>query len=160
MGAAPDVPDDWVVLRSRLIDQMVCADVAESPVIGPVQMRQSDVPDMLALTSATEPGPFLQNTIRMGKYIGVRGPDGRLMAMAGQRLSLDGFVEISAVCTDPEFRGRGLARALVASLAREIFGQGRIPFLHVKTENAARFVYEKVGFAIRRRIHFTVVSPR
>lgn len=159
-SAVPDVPDDWVVLRSRLIDQMVCANVMESPGIDAVQMRQSDVADMLALTSVTEPGPFLPNTILMGRYIGVRSPDGRLMAMAGQRLSLDGFVEISAVCTDPDFRCRGLARALVVSLAQEIFNQGRIPFLHVKTENTARIVYEKVGFAIRRAIYLTVIAPR
>jgi ribosomal protein S18 acetylase RimI-like enzyme len=156
----PDVPDDWQILRSRLIDQMVCTNIVKCA--GPVasQLEQCDVADMLALTSATEPGPFLPNTVRMGKYIGVRSPDGRLMAMAGQRLSLDGFVEISAVCTDPDFRGKGLARALVVSLAQEIFGQGRIPFLHVKTENTARIVYEKVGFAIRRAIQFTVITPR
>jgi predicted GNAT family acetyltransferase len=159
-SAAPDVPDEWFVLRSRLIDQMVCGDVVESAAIDAVQLRQSDVPDMLALTSVTEPGPFLPDTIRMGRYIGVRSPDGRLMAMAGLRLSLEGFVEISAVCTDPEFRGRGLSRALVVSLAREIFGQGRIPFLHVKTENMARIVYEKVGFAIRRAVYLTVITPR
>jgi len=159
-NAAPDVPDDWQTLRSRSIDQMVCSDVTGSSGIASQQLRPCDVPDMLALTAATEPGPYLPNTIRMGKYIGIRSLEGRLMAMAGQRLALDGFVEISAVCTDPDFRGRGLARALVVSLAREIFRQGRIPFLHVKTENTAKAVYEKIGFEIRRAIQFTVIAPR
>ena len=66
---------------------------------------------MLALAAATEPGPFLPETIRMGRYFGTRSRDGRLMAMAGERLRLNGFTEISAVCTHPDFRGQGHARA-------------------------------------------------
>ena len=115
---------------------------------------------MLALAQATEPGPFLPNTIRMGRYLGIREDDGRLAAMAGQRLNLDGFHEVSAVCTWPEFRGRGYAKILIETLAAEIFAEGSTPILHVKTENAAKSLYEKLGFRVRRAVWFTVIAPR
>jgi len=113
---------------------------------------------MLALTALTEPGPFAARTHRMGKYIGLRNPDGRLMAMAGQRMSLADFTEISAVCCDPEFRGKGYARALIVTLMREVFAAGKIPILHVKNENGAKVLYEKIGFRVRREIQFTVIA--
>jgi predicted GNAT family acetyltransferase len=114
---------------------------------------------MIALTAATEPGPFLSETIRMGRYYGIRSDDGRLVAMAGERLKLAGFQEISAVCTLPEFRGRGLARQLVVFLVAQIVREGRVPILHVKGENNnAKRLYEKLGFRVRRALQLTVIS--
>src|SRR5262245_23008055 len=112
---------------------------------------------MLALTAATEPGPFLAETIQMGRYCGIRSNDGRLIAMAGERLKLEGFTEISAICTAPEFRGRGFARTLVAYLVDQTLNEGKMPFLHVKAENGAKILYQKLGFRVRRTIQLTVV---
>jgi predicted GNAT family acetyltransferase len=156
---ALDVPSDWTVVRTRQIDQMVCTEPARSSSIPVVRLGHADVPDMLKLTAATEPGPFLPETIRMGRYFGIRSEDGRLVAMAGERLTLDGFTEISAVCTDPAFRGRGYSKALIVPLVNEMLSQNRVPFLHVKTENTAKAVYERIGFRVRRAIHVTVISP-
>ena len=114
---------------------------------------------MLALTAATEPGPFLAETIQMGRYFGIRSNDGRLIAMAGERLKLDGFTEISAVCTAPEFRGRGFARTLVAYLVAQTLNEGKMAFLHVKAENGAKILYQKLGFCVRRTIQLIVISP-
>jgi predicted GNAT family acetyltransferase len=112
-----DVPSDWQVMRVMVLDQMTCVKMARPEPAGLlVRLGEADVPEMLALTAATEPGPFLPETIRMGKYYGIRAEDGRLAAMAGQRMQTDAFIEVSAVCTDPAFRGRGYARALVAQV--------------------------------------------
>jgi predicted GNAT family acetyltransferase len=154
----PAIPGDWQVLRDRPIEQMVCTTVPVQIDVQPFALGDADVPDMLALTAATEPGPFGPRTHRMGKYIGLRNEDGRLMAMAGQRLSLAGFTEISAVCTDPAFRGKGYSRALIVTLVREVFAAGKIPFLHVKNENGAKVLYEKIGFRVRREIQLTVIA--
>ncbi len=143
-----DVPGDWQVDRSRWIDQMIC----EASLVSP--------PVAAELTAATEPGPFLPQTIRMGSYFGIRASDGRLVAMAGERLQSTGFAEISAVCTHPEFRGRGYARALVMFLAAQILAAGKTPFLHVKSENGAKVVYQKIGFRLRAAICLTVISFR
>lgn len=153
-------PDDWEVVRSRWIEQMVWVGPTETSSAPALVLGERDAPEMTALAATTEPGPFLDGTIRMGHYIGIRSRDGRLIAMAGERLKPGGFTEISAVCTSPEHRGRGLARALVARMVARILGEGRTPFLHVKSENAAKSLYEKLGFQARRAIQLTVVAPR
>jgi GNAT superfamily N-acetyltransferase/uncharacterized protein YbdZ (MbtH family) len=154
-----EIPAGWQVVRSRWLDQMVCTEAPQLERLSLHRLGPADVPEMLALTAATEPGPFRPETYRMGSYLGVRGSDGTLLAMAGQRLQLDGFTEISAVCTRTEFRGRGLARGLVSMLASSILAENRVPFLHVNSENPARLLYEKVGFHLRRAIRLTVIMP-
>jgi predicted GNAT family acetyltransferase len=158
-----EVPTEWQVARTLLLDQMVCerpvaCEGLAVPAVPLLDLRADDVPDMVALAQATRPGPFAPGTISMGRYRGLRAPDGRLMAMAGERVSLDGFTEISAVCTDPDFRGRGHAQALVADLVAWVFAQGRVPFLHMTTDNPARRIYEKLGFRVRRPMWFTVLG--
>jgi len=155
-----EVPGDWQVDRSRWIDQMICEASVASPPVAPLALGTTDVPEMLELTAATEPGPFLPQTIEMGSYFGIRASDGRLVAMAGERLQSTAFTEISAVCTHPDFRGRGYARALTTFLAAQILAAGKIPFLHVKSENGARVVYQQIGFHLRTAICLTVISLR
>ena len=153
-----DVPGDWHVDRSRWIDQMICEASLKPPHMSPVALGTTDVPEMLALTAATDPGPFLPQTILMGSYFGIRASDGRLVAMAGERLQSTAFAEISAVCTHPEFRGRGYAQALVTFLTAQILAAGKTPFLHVKSENGAKVVYQKIGFRLRAAMYLTVIS--
>ena len=95
----------------------------------------------------------------MGRYCGIRASDGRLVAIAGERLRSTECTEISAVCTHPEFRGRGYARDLTTFLAAQILAAGKTPFLHVKSENGAKVVYQKIGFRLRAEICLTVISP-
>jgi len=155
-----DVPGDWQVDRSRWIDQMICEASLAPPPVAPLPLGTTDVPEMLELTAATEPGPFLPQTIQMGSYFGIRASDGRLAAMAGERLRSTEFAEISAVCTHPEFRGRGYAGELTTFLAAQILAAGKTPFLHVKSENGAKVLYQKIGFHLRAAIRLTVISPR
>ncbi|MBM7366644.1 GNAT family N-acetyltransferase [Gordonia hydrophobica] len=124
----------------------------EVVVLGP-----SDVAEMTALVELTEPGPFLPRTIEMGRYLGIRDDAGRLVAMAGQRLRLPGWVEISAVCTHPDARGRGLARRLVAAVAHETVTGGDTPFLHTTADNPARRLYESMGFVLRSIVDLEIV---
>jgi hypothetical protein len=153
-----DVPGDWLVDRSRWIEQMICEASLAPPRVAPLPLGTTDVPEMLGLTAATEPGPFLPQSIQMGSYFGIRANDGRLVAMAGERLRSTAFAEISAVCTHPEFRGRGYARELTTFLAAQILAAGKTPFLHVKSENGAKVVYQQIGFRLRAAICLTVIS--
>ncbi|MGO3326686.1 GNAT family N-acetyltransferase [Gordonia sp. (in: high G+C Gram-positive bacteria)] len=114
-----------------------------------VRLGSADVPEMTALVELTEPGPFLPRTIEMGVYLGYRDPSsGRLLSMAGQRLQVPGWTEISAVCTHPDARGRGLARRVVSAVAQVIVDAGHAPFLHTTADNSARHLYEKMGFTL------------
>jgi ribosomal protein S18 acetylase RimI-like enzyme len=125
-----------------------------------VPLGQADVPEMLELTARTEPGPFLPRTIELGTYLGIRR-EGRLVAMAGERLHPAGWTEISAVCTDGAWRGQGLATRLILAVGAEIRARGAIPFLHVLATNTAIGLYEKLGFRHRRSLLFAAARvPR
>jgi predicted GNAT family acetyltransferase len=122
-------------------------------VLGP-----ADAGEMLALVELTQPGPFRVRTVELGAYFGVFD-SGELVAMAGERFRLPGFCEISAVCTRPDHRGRGLAAGLTARVAEGIQARGELPFLHHSADNdPARRVYEALGFEFRREISIAVVG--
>lgn len=121
-------------------------------------LTDDDAPAMLALAKLTEPGPFAEQTHRMGRFLGVRD-GGALAAMAGERMRLPGFTEVSAVCTHPAHRGRGLAGRLSAAVAAHIQARGAVPFLHAwATNHAAIRLYQRLGFVIRADIHITVLE--
>ncbi|WP_432542721.1 GNAT family N-acetyltransferase [Kineococcus sp. SYSU DK002] len=122
-----------------------------------VPLGEDDVEDMLDLVARTQPGPFGRRTRLLGTYLGVR-EGGRLLAMAGERLRLGTATEISAVCTDPSARGRGLATTLVRAVAQGIRDRGELPFLHAAAhnENAIR-LYLSLGFSLRRTVEFARV---
>jgi ribosomal protein S18 acetylase RimI-like enzyme len=159
LDAEPQPPPGWAILRTGLMYQMVC----DTPTPGNAkqelrELTKADVPEMLALTKLTEPGPFLPRTIELGAYFGIHDA-GSLVAMAGERLHLTGFTEVSAVCTHPEFRGRGYGHALLSVLISRIVKRGETPVLHVWAKNApAVRLYEKMGFKVRARLHLAVVK--
>jgi predicted GNAT family acetyltransferase len=148
------------VVREAPIVQMIA--LAETPLPPqspePVVLGRSDVPEMLRLAQQTNPGPFGRRTHELGQYIGIC-VDGALAAMAGERMRLDGAVEISAVCVSPEHRGKGYAALLVAWLVRKLREEGATPFLHVFTDNlSAIALYERLGFTTRKTLRLTVLS--
>ena len=121
--------------------------------------ESSDAAEMLALATLTKPGPFFENTHRLGGFIGVR-IDGRLAAMAGERMKPEGFTEVSGVCTHPDFRGRGLGAALSRVVANRILARGETPFLHAWHDNAAAIgLYERLGFRLRAKVNVAVLGP-
>ncbi|MEU1180955.1 GNAT family N-acetyltransferase [Streptomyces sp. NPDC005820] len=119
-----------------------------------VELGPADVPEMLDLVGRTRPGPFWPRTHELGTYLGVRA-DGRLVAMAGERLRPPGWTEISAVCTAPEARGRGHGIRLVGALVARVLARNERPFLHVaETNTAAIALYERLGFDSRKQVTF------
>lgn len=121
-------------------------------------LTDEDAPEMLALAQLTEPGPFLARTHTMGRFVGVR-IQGRLAAMAGERMHFTGATEVSGVCTHPDFRGRGLARRLSSVVAHAIQQRGDQAFLHAWTSNhAAIALYESLGFQTRTQVQVAVLA--
>lgn len=119
-----------------------------------VPLGPADVPEMLELVDLTRPGPFLDRTVELGTYLGIRH-EGRLVAMAGERMRPAGWSEISAVCTHPEHRGRGLAGRLIRAVAAAVRERGDSPFLHAAAENTGALrLYASMGFELRRRPDF------
>jgi predicted GNAT family acetyltransferase len=121
-------------------------------------LGDADAGEMLALATLTEPGPFLARTHAMGRFVGIR-IDGRLAAMAGERMRFPGHVEVSGVCTHPDFRGRGLARRLSAAVTADIQRRGEQPFLHAWTTNTAAIaLYESLGFEVGATVNIAVLK--
>jgi predicted GNAT family acetyltransferase len=141
------------MLATRTLDEGgAAADVHE--------LGDADAAGMLALAQLTQPGPFLARTHTMGRFIGVR-IDGRLAAMAGERMRFPGHIEISGVCSHPDFRGRGLARRLSQIVGARIQARGDRPFLHAWADNrAAIALYESLGFRLRAMVHASVIARR
>jgi len=123
-----------------------------------VPLGEADVPEMLALTQLTKPGPSGRRTREMGDYRGVR-EKGQLIAMAGERLRILGYTEISAVCTHPNHLGRGLATSLITLLMEKIRSRGERAFLHVRPQNKrAVQLYERLGFQTRVLLQYAILS--
>jgi len=121
-------------------------------------LTDADAPEMLALATLTEPGPFLTRTHRMGRFLGIRR-DGRLAAMAGERMRFPGYTEVSGVCTHPDFRGQGLARHLSAAIVAAIQRRGERAFLHAWATNAAAIaLYRGLGFEMRAEVNVAVLG--
>lgn len=163
-GAAVEPPEGWTTVAAADALQMhltepdrLHRDGADPSRVAPAvrDLTDADVPAMLALVAATDPGPFFDRTIEMGRYLGVVD-DGALVAMAGERIHPPGFTEVSAVCTDPAVRGRGLAASLVRAIAAGIGERGETPFLNLRADNPARSLYERLGFTVAREFTFRV----
>ncbi|MBL7259918.1 GNAT family N-acetyltransferase [Paractinoplanes lichenicola] len=155
----PGAPDEGPAVGWELVGggkgvQLTGEDLVAAPDPEVVTLGAVDVPEMLDLVARTKPGPFGPRTLELGGYRGIRH-DGKLVAMAGERVRPPGWAEISAVCTDPAFRGRGLANRLVRAVAAGIQERGERPFLHAagNNDNAIR-LYLAMGFRHRRDINF------
>jgi len=188
-GAAPDtsadaqaalaalVPDDgeiWIVegkpwplppgtreVKRAVLAQMV-AEGAPPPLRegepAIVAIGDGDAPEMTALAAHAKPGPWGPKTHRYGPFFGIRDK-GRLLAMAGQRILVPDMAEVSGVSTWEDCRGRGLARALIGHVMREMVARGEQPFLHSYADNAGAIaLYESLGFRIRREVHVLAIA--
>ena len=150
-ASPPEAPESVVASLAPVV-QMVWRDF---PGAGPadvpmLELDNRDAAEMLALATLTRPGPFRARTHTLGRFLGVR-EGGRLIAMAGERLHLDGYREISAVCTHPGHRGKGLGATLMLAVGARIRADGETPFLHSYADNTVAIaLYHKLGFEVRR----------
>jgi ribosomal protein S18 acetylase RimI-like enzyme len=149
----------WNTVRAFELVQMIGERVTGVGFREAISLGAADVSEMLELVAETEPGPFLNRTVELGDYLGIRC-DGALVAMSGERLRFDGWTEISGVCTMPAHRGHGLASRLVSAITAGIQLRSHRPFLHVLSTNTSAIrLYEELGFRVRRSATVTVMTP-
>jgi ribosomal protein S18 acetylase RimI-like enzyme len=158
-----EFPPVLSILRRALVTQMILHPntlAAGTRTLPPTTrpLSRDDMPAMTTLVELTQPGPFAARTVELGRFLGVF-EGGSLIAMAGERMCLDGFVEISGVCTHPNHRGKSLSAALIATLVRAAFDRAETPFLHAYADNTpALAVYRRLGFVVRATLHLAIVG--
>lgn len=151
----------WSVVAGAPLVQMAWRDgslnkidFAQFPIIA---LGAADSAEMIALTALTKPGPFGPRTHELGSFFGIRD-EGKLVAMAGERMKVPGYTEVSAVCTHPQHTGHGYAAALMSQVVRGILERGEIPFLHVRGDNLRAIeLYKRLGFVERKSGSFVVL---
>jgi predicted GNAT family acetyltransferase len=154
----PPLPDSLRIVKAARCVQMIATDVRAAPDLSFQPLGADDAADMLALATLTEPGPFFARTNELGDFIGIRH-ERELVAMAGERMMLPGFTEVSGVCTRPGFRGRGYAAGLLSAVAVRIVARGETPFLHAYADHKATIaLYEKLGFSVRATVTYALVA--
>jgi GNAT superfamily N-acetyltransferase len=154
------VPPGTVARKVARLTQMIAqgpVDADASSAIVP--LGEVDVPEMTVLALANRPGPWGPLTWRYGPFFGLRH-EGRLIAMAGERLQPGpGLVEVSGVCTDPAFRGQGLAGRLIRHVMAGHRARGLLTFLHSYADNAGAIaLYRSLGFVERCERVVTVLG--
>lgn len=157
-----EVPEKWKVIQHVEGIQMIFGGIAWSSTYSPdlVPLNTSHVDEMITLAELTKPGPFAKRTIEFGNYFGIFD-EGKLVAMAGQRMHINNYTEVSAVCTHPDHVGRGYATRLVQHLVHLISENQQTPFLHVRADNhGAIRVYERLGFYTSRPMNFYFMKKR
>jgi ribosomal protein S18 acetylase RimI-like enzyme len=154
------VPDNWMIENESTMFKMVWHEVMPNDgAPDATRLGVEHAQQALELAVLTRPGPFGIKTIELGEYFGYFD-QGKLIAMAGERMHAGTLREISGVCTHPDFQGRGLARRLMTKLIRREMQRGELPFLHVMHANAgARQLYERMGFRNYRETVVRVISP-
>ena len=156
-GPYLDPPPGWSAVRIMPGVQLTGDAVPGGPDPEAEPLSAADAPEMLDLVARTDPGPFRKRTVELGRYLGIRR-DGQLVAMAGERLRCGRWMEISAVCTDPAYRGQGLAGRLTRAVAHGIREQGGIPFLAATAANTGALrLYRALGFTHRRDVTFAIL---
>jgi len=153
------IPPGTVAVTAAPGVQMIAERVTvPSPDVRIERLTEADAPEMLALATVAKPGPFAPRTPSLGEFWGVKDR-GVLVAMAGERMQHAGFTEVSGVCTHPDARGRGFARALSAHVAARIAARGETPYLHAFAANTAAVeLYQSLGFTLRRPIHVAAIA--
>ena len=158
LKAPPRPPAGWEIVRTAPLLQMLHENGTPTGAEHKfIRLGAADAAEMVALAELTKPGPFAMRTHELGTYIGIR-EKGKLVAMAGERLRVPGFTEVSGVCTHPEHTGKGYAAALVRELLDQIRARGERPFLHVREANTrAAGLYRYLGFRDRVLLHVAVL---
>ncbi|WGM32783.1 GNAT family N-acetyltransferase [Brevundimonas sp. NIBR11] len=151
-----ELPGVAIVNRVPLVQMACTALTPGGSDLAYETLTEADAPEMLALAILTKPGPFRSRTRELGPFIGVRR-DGRLVAMAGRRMRVDGFTELSGVCTHPDHRGKGYAAGLSRAVVGEIHASGEGAFLHAFAEHDATIAfYRSLGFEVRAPMTYTI----
>ncbi|MFV8344732.1 GNAT family N-acetyltransferase [Flavobacterium sp. ZB4P13] len=155
VGEKPELSNLLKLNKELVCLQMIVYDAIDITINDPiVKLTDEHIDALYELVNLVQPGYFKRKTALLGNYYGIFKND-ELVAVTGERMQMNNFIEVSAVVTHPNHTGKGYAKQLVAHAVNEIFNQNKTPYLHVIEDNIGAIqLYEKLGFEIRRKISF------
>jgi ribosomal protein S18 acetylase RimI-like enzyme len=157
IGELPPLPNSWKVELELPCAQLLAPEFLlclPQPKENIVKLGEEDKDEMYRLINGIQPGYYRPDTRQLGDYYGIR-QGGKLVAMVGERMRMTGYSELSAICTEPDFTGRGYSQQLISYLCRKQVAAHIAPFLHVSlTNQRALRLYIHLGFRHRRDIVF------
>ncbi|NML21361.1 GNAT family N-acetyltransferase [Pseudoflavitalea sp. G-6-1-2] len=157
IGELPEVLPHWT-----LLNDLPCLQMVSTTPVPPIENAQVEIAPLTAadrdamyqLIQKVQPGYYMPDTHQLGDYFGI-WDDENLIAIAGERMRLNGLSELSAICTDPAHTGKKYAQHLIHHLCNSRRAMGITPMLHVlDTNERAVRLYEFLGFQTRKTIHF------
>ena len=159
VGDKPKMPLHFKEPKQYIGLQMIVYNKLNYPITETiVELEESHYDDLIDLTKLVYPEYFKSKTNTLGTYFGVYR-EGKLVAVAGERMQTSNFIEISAVITHPDYTGNGYAKQLITYTANHIFNKNKTPFLHVDETNLGPIaLYKKLGFVVRRKLNFWKIS--
>lgn len=161
VGEKPEIDDSLTIIKELICLQMVIQDKIQLPIGTEIlKLTENHNDELLQLVNLVQPGYFKTQTPLLGNYYGIF-KEAQLIAVAGERMKMNDFTEVSAIITHPDHTGKGYAKQLISHVVNSILDESKTPFLHVVENNiGAISLYEKLGFVTRRKISFWNVSKK
>lgn len=161
VGEKPEIDDSLTIIKELICLQMVIQDKIQLPTGTEIlKLTENHNDELLQLVNLVQPGYFKTQTPLLGNYYGIF-KEAQLIAVAGERMKMNDFTEVSAIITHPDHTGKGYAKQLISHVVNSILDESKTPFLHVVENNiGAISLYEKLGFVTRRKISFWNVSKK
>jgi ribosomal protein S18 acetylase RimI-like enzyme len=161
VGEKPEIPPTLQLENELVCLQMMIKAPITIPIINTIiKLEETHREDLLGLVKIVYPEYFKSKTATLGNYYGIY-QNQKLVAVTGERMQMNDFIEVSAVITHPDYLGKGYAKQLVAHTANVILNQNKIAFLHVYEKNLGAIkLYEKLGFETRRKISFWNITKK
>ncbi|WP_316633009.1 GNAT family N-acetyltransferase [uncultured Flavobacterium sp.] len=161
VGKKPIIADSLEIVKKLVCLQMIIHEKIQITFDNEIiKLTEEHSEELFDLVNLVQPGYFKTKTPLLGSYYGIFN-DRKLVSIAGERMKMNTFTEVSAIITHPDHTGKGYAKQLTSHVVNTIFNEGKIPFLHVVESNLGAIkLYEKLGFVMRRKISFWNISKK
>ena len=157
----PIIDDNKVVLEKKIngcqmvLDKLIETKITEEIIL----LTKNHIDEVYDLIWLVMPGFYQKRGFEMGEFFGIF-KNNKLVAISGQRMQTNDFIEVSSVVTHPDYTRKGLAKQLIYHTTKAILKENKLPILHTNKGNPAISLYEKLGYKITRDMNWWLYSRK